>query len=108
VEVTTDMMMPQQADFEIVPEKSKETQLRKLTHFENIELNITGKVFVGYYSMEGWSGKLPFYAFKCPTHGTVFNHPMGFDKRHECPQCLAKRLSQLDYVAAVRSLEVPD
>lgn len=101
-------MMPQQAEPYEIPheEKRRETPSRKLTRYERIELSITGRVFIDYYSKEGWSGKLPYYAFECPTHGTVFNYPMGFDKRLECPKCLEGRLSRLDDVAAVGPLEV--
>jgi hypothetical protein len=71
-------------------------------------MGITGETFIGYFVKEGWKGSLPFYAFKCPTHGTVANYPMGYEKRLECPVCLEKRLIQLQDVAVVRPLEVAD
>lgn len=47
----------------------------------------TGCVYMGHRTREGWSGSLPFYAFRCPIHGIVENYPRGYDQRLECPRC---------------------
>ncbi len=100
------MMMPQQMDYDDIPPDETTVPSRRLTSYERIMLRATGRVFVGRFSKDGWNGTLPFYAFECPTHGTVINYPMGFEKRLECPKCMEERMRQLDDVAAVGPLEV--
>ncbi len=81
---------------------------RKITKVDLLKIEVSGRAYLGDYRADGWSGTLPLYAFRCPRHGVVVNYPMGFEKRLECPKCLAERLDRLDNVAAVRPLEVPD
>ena len=81
---------------------------RKITKMDILKIDLTGRAYLGEYREEGWAGTLPLYAFRCARHGIVANYPMGFEKRLECPRCLAERLARLDDVAAVRPLEVPD
>jgi len=33
---------------------------------------------LGHHKKQGWSGELPFYAWKCPTHGVVIDYPHGY------------------------------
>ena len=35
-------------------------------------------VLLGHFKRPGWRGKLPFYLFKCPIHGLVYDYPHGF------------------------------
>ena len=59
----------------------------KLNLFQKMILKLLGEVFVGNRMKPGWSGSLPFYAFKCETHGLVENYPHGYEGRLECPKC---------------------
>jgi len=59
----------------------------KLNLFQNIILKLNGRVFIENRTRPGWSGPLPFYAFKCPEHGLVEDYPHGYERRLECPKC---------------------
>jgi len=59
----------------------------ELTLFQKIILKLNGRVFIGNRVKPGWSGSLPFYAFKCDEHGLVEDYPHGYEKRLECPKC---------------------
>ena len=49
-------------------------------------------VYLGKYMREGWRGKLPFYLFKCETHGLVVDYPHGYSQRRTCPICVKESL----------------
>jgi len=59
----------------------------KLTLFQKIILKLLGEVFIGNRMKQGWKKPLPFYAFKCETHGLVEDYPHGYNERLECPKC---------------------
>jgi len=59
--------------------------------YKRLILSLAGQVFVEHRTMHGWSGSLPFYAFKCPDHGTVVDYPHGYDQRLDCPKCHRER-----------------
>lgn len=54
---------------------------------ERLRIQLQGHVYVGDKLEEGWKEPLPYYAFKCPIHGIVYDYPHGYDKRLECPIC---------------------
>ena len=56
---------------------------------QRLELFLTGKAYVGHRRRPGWKGPLPFFAFKCPTHGIVEDYPHGYYSRLSCPICKA-------------------
>jgi len=58
---------------------------------QQAKMLLTGCVYVGHRTRPGWRGSLPFYRFKCPVHGIVENYPAGYERRLECPLCLASR-----------------
>ena len=58
-----------------------------LTLLQKITLKIMGEVFIENRTRPGWKGPLPFYAFKCETHGIVEDYPHGYEARLECPKC---------------------
>ena len=61
----------------------------KLTLFQKIILKLMGEVFIEYRTRPGWRRPLPFYAFKCETHGLVEDYPHGYNERLECPKCVS-------------------
>jgi len=63
----------------------------KLNLLQRIILKLNGRVFVGNRVKPGWSGFLPFYAFKCEEHGLVEDYPYGYEGRLECPKMWANK-----------------
>ena len=63
-----------------------------LTPLQRIQLRLFGHFQYGSVMKPGWSGRLPWYIFRCPTHGVVANYPQGFNQRLECPRCQEERL----------------
>ena len=55
---------------------------------QRLRLKLRGCLFVGYRKMPGWRTPLPFYIFRCPTHGTVESYPHGYGGQLMCPKCL--------------------
>jgi hypothetical protein len=62
-----------------------------LSIYKRLILNLVGQVYVEHRTMSGWSGSLPFYAFRCPAHGIVVDYPHGYDQRLDCPRCYMER-----------------
>ena len=60
---------------------------RELTLLQRIKIRFGFPVHIGHRRLNGWKGSLPFYAFRCPEHGVVENHPHGFNGRLDCPLC---------------------
>jgi hypothetical protein len=58
----------------------------KLTLRQRIVLRLTGRVYLEHRTRPGWSGALPFYAFRCPRHGIVVDYPHGYSDRLDCPR----------------------
>ena len=54
---------------------------------QRLELFLTGRAYVGHRRRPGWTGSLPFFAFKCPIHGIVEDYPHGWDNYFNCPRC---------------------
>ena len=59
--------------------------------YKRLILSLAGQVYVEHRTMPGWSGSLPFYAFKCQDHGVVVDYPHGYDQRLDCPKCHRER-----------------
>ena len=55
---------------------------------QRLKLRLGLQVCLGERTQEGWSGALPFYAFKCPVHGLVENYPSGWAEILRCPLCI--------------------
>jgi hypothetical protein len=55
---------------------------------QRIKLRLFGRVNVGDRMEEGWISSLPFFAFRCKTHGLQFGYLTGFAKLLICPECL--------------------
>jgi len=49
----------------------------ELTRTQRLKIALFGKVYLNERKLEGWSGYLPFYAFKCPKHGIIEDYPHG-------------------------------
>lgn len=62
-----------------------------LNPIQRLILRVFGHVKIGDYTRHGWSGTLPFYAFKCPVHGVVTDYKHGFKGRLSCPLCRIDR-----------------
>jgi len=58
---------------------------------ERLKMQLSGYVYTGHKTRDGWRGSLPFYRFECPVHGLVENYPSGYEQRLECPECLKER-----------------
>jgi len=59
----------------------------KPTWKQRLHIQLWGNLYLGHYSQPGWSGELPFYAFRCRKHGIVVNYLYGYSERLECPKC---------------------
>jgi hypothetical protein len=42
---------------------------------------------IGFDKKEGWKDELPFYKFKCPTHGEQIDYEHGFKQILYCVHC---------------------
>ena len=58
-----------------------------LSSYQILKLRLSGSVYIGDFMLPGWSGELPFYAFKCSEHGFVAHYPEGHDEILRCPFC---------------------
>lgn len=58
-----------------------------ISSYQILKLRLSGSVHIGDFMLPGWSGELPFYAFKCSEHGFVANYPEGYDEILRCPFC---------------------
>ena len=59
-----------------------------LTRFQQTMVDLGIKVYTGHRIRPGWKASLPFYAWRCPIHGTVENYPQGYEGKLACPHCL--------------------
>jgi hypothetical protein len=58
------------------------------TFMMRVRLRLTGSVPIGLKTRPGWSGYLPHYVRRCPTHGLYETYPKGYDGILVCPQCV--------------------
>jgi len=73
--------------------------------FKKLKLKILGSVYIGHLQMEGWSTRMPFYLFRCVTHGLEVGYPSGYSMNLLCMDCLKERLSEIpDPAKLLRSL----
>ena len=59
----------------------------ELNWIQKVMLGINGYIYLDHRRKSGWKDAIPFYAFKCPTHGIVEEYPHGYNIRLECPKC---------------------
>jgi hypothetical protein len=64
---------------------------RRISLLNRLRMQLSGYVYVGERSRDGWRGSLPHYVFECPVHGLVESYPHGYDGRLECPRCVEER-----------------
>ena len=77
----------------------------ELSLFKRLVLWLCGHVYIGSRTMPGWSGSLPFYAFRCPVHGLVADYPRGFNDRLRCPLCFEDMTRETDAPLVPTDLE---
>ena len=63
----------------------------EFTWTQKFSLMIGACAYLGHRKRPGWREHLPFYAFKCPTHGIVEDYPHGYNNRLDCPKCAYER-----------------
>jgi len=51
---------------------------KALSLWQRLKMQLSGYVYVGDRQRPGWTGSLPFYAFKCEKHGIVQDYPHGY------------------------------
>jgi hypothetical protein len=61
-----------------------------LSFLQTILLLITGSIFIGKVSFEGWASKTPVYLVKCREHGYQLTYPQGHMANLVCPKCALK------------------
>jgi len=59
----------------------------ELTSLQMFAMKIKGFIYVSHRTSPDWNGSVPFYAFDCPVHGIVENHPQVNKSHLECPKC---------------------
>ena len=69
---------------------------KDLTRYQRMMLARFKIVYLGDFSKPGWSGDLPFYAFRCKQHGLVVDYKHGHDERLSCPKCVAERIKSIN------------
>ena len=74
--------------------------LQKITNcmsfIERLRLKLKKPVKIGDYELNRWTGKLPFYLFKCIEHGYVISYPSGYSTHLVCPLCIGNEEQSLD------------
>jgi hypothetical protein len=63
----------------------------RISLLNRLRMQLSGYVYVGERSRDGWRGSLPHYVFECPVHGLVESYPHGYEQRLECPRCVEER-----------------
>ena len=63
---------------------------------ERLKIQLKGHVYVGDKKEDGWKDELPYFAFKCPKHGIVYDYPHGYKQRLECPLCRKENKHKLE------------
>lgn len=80
--------------YEITP-KLMQKIAENLNLIEKLKLKIMGSIFLDNIRFEGWSGDLPFYLFKCGTHGYELNYPSGYYMNLLCLDCIREQLEKI-------------
>lgn len=60
----------------------------KLSIRQRLQIKLTGAAYLDHRTRLGWRDNLPFYAFRCPTHGLVVTYPQGYRQILMCPKCM--------------------
>ena len=63
----------------------------KLTFLQKFKIRLGRPVYLEHRSKPGWIGTLPFYAFRCRTHGVVVGYPAGNDEVLSCYVCFREK-----------------
>jgi hypothetical protein len=63
----------------------------RISLLNRLRMQLSGYLYVGERSRDGWRGPLPHYVFECPVHGLVESYPHGYEQRLECPRCVKER-----------------
>lgn len=63
----------------------------RISLLNRLKMQLSGYLYVGERSRDGWRGPLPHYVFECPVHGLVESYPHGYEQRLECPRCVEER-----------------
>ena len=50
---------------------------KRIKLLNRLKMQLSGYVYTGHKSRDGWRGELPHYQFECPVHGLVENYPSG-------------------------------
>ena len=79
---------------EITPKLIKKI-LENLNPIEKLNLSISGYLFIDNIKFEGWSGELPFYLFKCKTHGYELNYASGYVGNLLCLDCIREQIEKM-------------
>jgi len=74
--------------------KVRSTMDKRIKLLNRLKMQLSGYVYTGHRSRDGWRGELPHYQFECPIHGMVENYPSGYNQRLECPLCLAEAMER--------------
>ena len=51
---------------------------QRIKLLNRLKMQLSGYVYTGHKSRDGWKGELPHYQFECPVHGLVENYPSGY------------------------------
>jgi len=73
---------------------------------ERLKIQLKGYVYVGDRKEEGWTKELPYYAFRCPEHGIVYDYPHGYKQRLECPLCREERIREKKIELSIRNEDI--
>lgn len=66
-----------------------EEKILKMGPLQKLKLKVFGKIYIGKKQLPGWKAPLPFYIFKCPTHGLQMSYPNGWNRLLICPKCIS-------------------
>jgi len=69
-----------------------------LSLWERVKLAVMGRIYVGDYTHEGWSGSLPHYLIYCDRHGLCVTYPSGYDRKLLCDKCIEEWLNDRNIV----------
>ena len=69
----------------------------RLSIWQRLKLRISGRVYLGRFIEPGWHASLPYYAFKCKTHGIVADRSHGWSGCLNCPKCFPRPVARNSY-----------
>lgn len=60
-------------------------EIPRLSRLQKLEMALFSRVRIGRFTKPGWSGYLPFYAFKCACGRVHVDYPHGWNEHLSCP-----------------------